>query len=564
MLRGSGAAFSRWLGTWAACWRAGGWIAAAVFGTLVTCAAVRLPAIQDETYYWTWGQAPGWRFVDHPPGVALVLAASARLFGRGLLGLRAPAVGSLLATAALTAGAAARLGRERLGRERGGASDAAGGDLGISARRLALLLLAGAPMFAIGYLPGTPDPLQGAAAALAAYALVRALAPGPARGRDGWAALAGFVLVASVLIKHSSALLAAGALAGLAATAEGRRALARPAPWLGALAGALALVPWLRAELSGAGGSLSFQGARVLGRGSARGWLALPVFAGGLVVALGPAGAWLMAPLPRTPRGAAPAARALSGGALLLLGACVVPVAVGGGELNWSMPALVFVAPSLAVRLASVPPPLRRAALASAWVGVAITAVLLVHVAHPFLPIPPARDTTRRGAGFPAVAAEVHAAASAVGATAIVTRRYQLASELRFNLADALPVLELGSARPSQYDRWSRPALCAGDRAIAVLSTPELPVEVPARPLAAPRALLRADGPAPIETLWVTPLQATADAFPPDARCRARVAGTPVTGTPPPAPRAAGALVEPGEPMDRAGSPAPLGRGGST
>src|SRR5207249_3255483 len=65
---------------------------------LVPFAAAAIPAIQDETYYWTWSRALAARYFDHPPGVALAIAGTTALFGDGLGGLRLSALLSMLVT----------------------------------------------------------------------------------------------------------------------------------------------------------------------------------------------------------------------------------------------------------------------------------------------------------------------------------------------------------------------------------------------------------------------------------------------------------------------------------
>jgi hypothetical protein len=419
-------------------------IVSVVFVLLMIAAAFSLAPIQDETYYWTWSRIPAWSYVDHPPATAWILAASDLVFGSGLAALRIPTLLAISITAFASYGAAERL-------------NASGS--------LALLLLCGAPMFAVGYLPATPDPFQGAAAALAAYALVRAY-----QGERRFAFFAAFLLVASILIKHTSALLLAGAFLGACSTREGRALLKRKETWLGIFAGFLVLAPWLYTELSSQG-SLAFQSARTFQRGNTRGLVAIPVLLGGLMIALGPVTAALL--LWRGSRAVSPIERVLYGGALVLIAACVLPVWLGGGELNWTMPALVFAAPALA---ASLEGRAKQVARAAAYVCAAIVALCLVHVVHPFFPLPANKDTTRRGEVFVSVAARAGALAERHHAKMIVTRRYQTASTIRYHLNDVIPVLELGTTRRSQYDVWPRPRPQPGDTVIIVLNE-ELPAD---------------------------------------------------------------------------------------
>ncbi|MEQ1769275.1 MAG: glycosyltransferase family 39 protein [Devosia sp.] len=51
----------------------------------------------DEAYYWMWGQHPALSYIDHPPLVAWVNAASAAIFGWSKLALRLPVLLTMLA-----------------------------------------------------------------------------------------------------------------------------------------------------------------------------------------------------------------------------------------------------------------------------------------------------------------------------------------------------------------------------------------------------------------------------------------------------------------------------------
>ncbi|MCK6549524.1 glycosyltransferase family 39 protein [Myxococcota bacterium] len=526
-----------------------------VLAGLTVLAAARLAPIQDETYYWTWARSPGWSYVDHPPAVAWILAAAQRALGLGLAGLRVPTLAAIAATALFTALATARLASSthapstaRVDREGSchGASEVVSAVDPLAPARapvdraraalLALLVLAGAPMFTIGYVPATPDPFQGAAAALSAWLVVAAL-----DGSRRAAFVAGLVLIASVLTKHSSGVLAIGVLAGALAVPEGRRVLRGPHVWAGVACGLAVISPWLAADLTSMTGSVHFQHDRVLTRGEARGLVAIPVLAGGLVVALGPAGVVALArawPVrvgrtreidpPHAPEDRAglvrSAAVVLGAGAWLVVASCLVPVWLGGGELNWSMPALVLALPAGAVSIVARGGRLERATRALAMLGAAVVLVLLTHVAAPFLPIRAAKDTTLRGAGFDALAAEVMRAADRAGAGVIATRRYQIASELRFHVADARAIVELGGARRSQYDLWTKPALCRGDVVLAVLNGDALPPELSGAVVGARTVFERTARAEVLDRWWLTPLRLDRDVDP--TRC-AQTGGAP-------------------------------------
>ncbi len=206
----------------------------ALVAALMCVAAAHLPPAFDEAYYWTWSSAPAWSYFDHPPMIAWAIAASRAVFGDGLLALRALSLTCVAIVACATVGAARALSPSR------------------EVTYLALLTLAGSMMFVIGYLPATPDVVQGAQLALAACAITRA-----PRSRAMVVAAAA-LLVGGAVVKHTSALILVGATAGLVWRRP--RALASPWPWLGAALGAALVVPWLLADLDG---STAFQAARV-------------------------------------------------------------------------------------------------------------------------------------------------------------------------------------------------------------------------------------------------------------------------------------------------------------
>jgi 4-amino-4-deoxy-L-arabinose transferase-like glycosyltransferase len=453
--------------------------------------AAWLPVIPDEAYYWTWSRALARTYFDHPPGVAWMLAVSTALFGADRLALRLPSLLGALVCVVV----AARLARR--GSDAGppvevAAHDTATRDAGWSA---AALLFA-APMFTVGYAVGTHDAWHGAFALLALAATARAIdaVDDDARGRTAsraWCFVTGIAWTTPVLLKHAHALLALGALGALLASAEGRRLLARPASLAGVAAGLALVAPWLTADLSaGALGSLHFQLEHVTRTAPSRPLAALPLALGSMAGTLGPL---LLAGLfarTRRFRSCALLDRVALGAALALVAACVVAVGFGSGEANWPMPAGVLVAPQLARAWARGPWPRVRAALLT--LGALAALVVAVHVATGVLPLRPSRDPFARGVGWPALGAEAARLAEAHHARALVTRRYQSASLLRWYTRDVWPVLELGTARRrSQYDVWARPALGAGDVVVVVHPGEGPPPEVPGRPLAPPTRLTR-------------------------------------------------------------------------
>jgi hypothetical protein len=442
---------------------------------LMLLAASRLPVELDEAYYWCWSRTPGASYLDHPPGIAWALRATTTIFGDGRLGLRIGALIAIAIVAIASHASAVRL---------------AGRDGGL----LALSTLAGASMIVVGCLPATPDPFQAAAIAIAAWGIVR----GDRRGL----VVAGIACGVALLFKHTSALIFAGAVLALSQSAEGR---SRIAPLLLGLAiTSPLLIFWISADLDG--GSLAFQSQRVLADAPSRWWLAPFLLLGAMALTFGPAAAIAQVHTVAIDlRGRDSVRAALAGGSALLLLACGIVAGLGKGEINWALPALVFGLPALIADV--VARPKLRPFYEWLTIGSAIVCgIFLLHVIHPFLPIPPAKDRTLRSAGLDEVARIADSMAEASGARVLIARRYQAASVLRQHLGDRRPVLALQSGRPSQFDRWPKPRLCPGEPAIQVLNHPGLAEELVGRAEAAgeTRVIPRGRGDRIVEQWYVT------------------------------------------------------------
>src|SRR5689334_14280136 len=83
-------------------WRAGGWrrallIVVGLALVLRLVAAVFVPLIPEEAYYWMYAQHPALSYFDHPPMVAWVIGGGTSVLGDTELGVRV--VGMLLAGA---------------------------------------------------------------------------------------------------------------------------------------------------------------------------------------------------------------------------------------------------------------------------------------------------------------------------------------------------------------------------------------------------------------------------------------------------------------------------------
>jgi 4-amino-4-deoxy-L-arabinose transferase-like glycosyltransferase len=224
-------------------------------GTLLRLAlAAAVPLTSDEAYYVDWARhlQPG--YLDHPPAVAWLMAASLRLFGDHAVAVRLPAV--LLQ--AITTLLAASLVRARAGER---------------AALAAALLLQATPVFSIGAVLMTPDAPLALAWVGVLWSVERALARDPR-----WFLAAGLLLGLGVLSKLSAGLLGLCVLAGLLASREGRALLSTPWPWAGAAVALLVASPFLAWNAARGWPSLAFQAHHGL-RG---GGFSLPRLAGSI------------------------------------------------------------------------------------------------------------------------------------------------------------------------------------------------------------------------------------------------------------------------------------------
>ncbi len=155
--------------------------------------AARLPLLDDEAYYWVWSKHLAWGYLDHPPGIALAIAATTALFGDTTWAIRLPSILSGVGSAWLSW----RLVREMT-------QDSA------CAYR-AVVLLHTVPLFSLGTVIAAPDPLMGFFWMLSSWALWRAT-----QGQRGFWLLVGAGIGLGLESKYAMALFlpAAAALVG--------------------------------------------------------------------------------------------------------------------------------------------------------------------------------------------------------------------------------------------------------------------------------------------------------------------------------------------------------------
>ena len=194
------------------------WLGAACF-LIHLVANAHYDVFRDELYFIVCGMHPAFGYVDQPPLIPLIAAASYKLFGTALTPLRFVPALALSATVALTADFARRLGGGRF------------------AQTLAGLCVLLAPVFLVDGVLLSTDCLQPLTWLACSWILARLIASGDER----WWLAFGAVIGVSFETKYLIAFFVAALAFGVAATPL-RRSLTRPWVYAGAaLALAIAL-----------------------------------------------------------------------------------------------------------------------------------------------------------------------------------------------------------------------------------------------------------------------------------------------------------------------------------
>jgi 4-amino-4-deoxy-L-arabinose transferase-like glycosyltransferase len=441
----------------------GSWTSAAswILAAAVLRAALSglVPLLPDETYYWEWSRQLAAGYFDHPPGIALLIAAGTRLLGPTAMGVRAgPAIVALLMHVASVVCAWQLAGRGPSGRR--------------AATRAAMLVTL-IPIASLGLVLATPDAVLFVSAMFALLGVERALASPLRSWRSlGWWTVAGIGLGAAFVAKYTAVLLPMGLVIACVVHPALRKRFAEPGPWLASVI-ALGLfapvVAWnglndwvsFRFQL-GHGFSPSSRGhplARELEMLGGQIGLASPILfllmAGAVWFAL--RDGWRMRrdlePADPMTRRFALAVISVAPLAFFAVSAWRRPV-----EANW--PAMMY--PSAILLLATNGQPWsygrwwhRGQAFAAS-----LLAIVAWQAATPILPIPPRKDPIARAHGWDTLAAAVEHSRHSSFLTGTVDRwvaadRYQDASQLAFHLPDQPTVFALNlGGRTSQYDIW--------------------------------------------------------------------------------------------------------------
>lgn len=414
--------------------------------------AAILPLVADEAYYWEWSRNLAFGYFDHPPVIAWLIAFGTGIFGDTTLGVRFfPVLCGALAAFAL--------------------ADLTDRLTGVRASRFAALLLAVTPV-TIGFVLATPDAPLLAAVAMTLMFVVRALDPDatPRQSLGAWIG-AGAAIGVAMASKFTAVFVPLALLLACAIHPALRVQLRRPGAYVAVLVASLVMLPVLQWNAQHEWIAFRFQlghGLNTVANGS---WWQreLELFGGqiGLVTPI------LLALLVRAiwrdynPNGE-PRRFALAQVALFCLGVFIYSATQRRVEANW--PAIGWL-PALAL-LAAATQELRsvweRRAM---WLAGALTALVLAHVAFPFLPIASRKDPAARLRGWEALAdATVHAQAQPAEAEAqdstdappaprkfVAAARYQEAALIAWHDPNHTAVSTINLlGRRNQYDLWPR------------------------------------------------------------------------------------------------------------
>jgi 4-amino-4-deoxy-L-arabinose transferase-like glycosyltransferase len=399
-----------------------------------------VPLVPDEAYYWEWSRrlAPG--YFDHPPLIAILIAAGSTAFGDTPLGVRFFPV--LCGTVAM--GLVAALAR-RLG----------GGTAAIRAAVISTVV----PLSAVGLVLATPDAPLLLALAATLFAIDRALEkPAWSSAATAWWMAAGLAAGAGLSAKYSAALLPLGVLVAMLASRALAPRMAAPGPYL---AGAAAIVVFLPVVIWNAHRdwiSFAFQLDHGFGAGSGSVLgRQLELFAGQLGLVTPILFVLIAVVSASSLRRTEPRRFLLAVVAVTTFAVFVYSAMHSRVQPNWPAPAYVPGFVLLAIHAGG-----RRW---RAWRvgGIALaalaTALLSLHTIRPVLPLNSADDPVAQAFGWAALADSVAIEASGVAGSAaavwIAANRYQEAAQLAFHLPRNPTVFSLNlDARPNQYDLW--------------------------------------------------------------------------------------------------------------
>ena len=180
-----------------------------VFTLARLVAAAAIPMTEDEAYYRLWSQSIDFGYFDHPPMVAWWIAAGQAVFGDNALGARVLAVLATTLTSLLIYGIAREC------------------RLGFATATLSAIWYNATLLVGFGGQLIVPDGPSTLFWTFTLFSLLRARHAAPM-----WWLAAGVSAGLAVLSKYSALFIAPGCVLWLLSSAEGRRKLSSPWPWL--------------------------------------------------------------------------------------------------------------------------------------------------------------------------------------------------------------------------------------------------------------------------------------------------------------------------------------------
>ena len=416
----------------------------------------------DEANYWQWSRHLALGYHDHPPMIAWAIALATSLFGHTEWAVRLPTILGLTLASSFLCLLAARWFSWRVAFHTGLVCEL-------------LLLTNGSALIA------TPDGLLLPCWAAACYHAAVAVES----DRRGHWLTTGLWFGLGLLCKYTMLLFPASLGLTLLASADHRRRLLAPWPWLGLLLGLLLFTPVLvwnaqhdwatfrHVLYQGGADSRTFFTLRFVGDYFASQAALLTPLVFLLVLA-----AWFRPGLwSRLEAGRAALLVGLSLPGFLVFLLLSLHVRIYG---NWPAPvylsALVLIA-ALFSRRAGDDGHLTGVWKAALVTAAAITLPVIVQVVYPVLPLPLRLDrTARECAGWDQLGAQVGAAAKAMerpDRTFLFGLRYQYASELAFYTPGQPQTVSINRwTRPNVYDYWFEDRQLVGWDGVGILEDP--------------------------------------------------------------------------------------------
>lgn len=391
--------------------------------TLIRLAVAALaPLSPDEAYYWVWSRDLQAGYLDAPPMVALWIRAGTAIVGPGALGVRllgpfAAAVGSCLLWDA--------------------------GEVLLPGRNAGLVAagLFNATLFVgVGAVIMTPDAPLLFFWVCGFWASARFV-----HTRNGaWLVAAGVFAGLALASKYTAVLFVVGIGLCLLLTPMLRQWLLRPAPWLGALCGALLFAPIVAWNATHRWASFVKQGGRIGDWQPAKAVRFLGELVGGqaglatpLVFLLCVAGVILAARLAWRRRDPTPTLLA----ALTLPGTALFVQHAFGDRVQGNWPAVIY--PAAVIAAAGLDARFwQRLHGPAIGLGLGITALVYVQALASVVPLPARLDPiTRQLAGWPRLAAQVDAMRDRIGGNFVASDQYGEAAKLARELPASIPVI---------------------------------------------------------------------------------------------------------------------------